>query len=69
MTDDFDPTKNEATISKLTIRTVRAEFDDFTFTDVTFAWLGEFYGCRFHGFVDVEVERRLFMARRLKCQK
>lgn len=68
MDNTFDPTKNEAKVFRASVNTVLGLYEDHIFTDVTFTWLGEFYGCRFTGIADIEVERRQFMARRLKIK-
>jgi hypothetical protein len=53
----FDGSTVQATVFRTTIRSAP------TVTDVTFAWLGEFYGSRFPGIADVEAQRQAFMRR------
>lgn len=58
-----DRSQVSATVFKAIGRTVASAYGNFTFTDVTFAWCGEFFGCRFPGSVDIEAERRAFEGR------
>lgn len=59
----FDRSQISATVFKSLIRTVAGAYGDFTFTDITFAYGGEFFGCRFQGIADIEYERRRFADR------
>lgn len=62
----FDPTHVDAKVFRSSFTTIPAQYGDYTFTDVTFAYLGEFYGCRFFGIADIEHERRRFNDRMRK---
>lgn len=52
----FDP----SSVHPQVFRAKVTQVGTFTFTDVTFAYLGEFYGCRFPGLVHIESERANF---------
>lgn len=59
----FDMSSVRATVFRSMIRTVAGAYGDFTFTDVTFAYGGEFFGSRFQGIADIEAERASFERR------
>lgn len=61
---EFHGSVAEAVIHRVAIRTVASAYGNFTFTDVTFAYMGNYYGCRFHGaLTNLQHERRRFTDR------
>lgn len=59
----FDFTIVKPSLHRTVIRTVASAYGEFTFTDVTFAYRGEFYGARFPGVANLQHELNMFAYR------